>query len=170
VRSARLWARLLGVEQAVVERVCFDQDEQTLVVSVRPRKGVRRRCGRCGRRCPGFDQGEGRRRWRALDLGVVRAYLEARGAQGLLPRARGGGGRRALGAMGPATPAFDDTAAWLAVHTSKQAVGELLGVAWATVGRIVTRVVADAEASRDRLAGCGGSASMRCRTRGATGT
>jgi hypothetical protein len=26
-------------------------------------------------------------------------------------------------------------------------------VAWATVGRIVTRVVADAEASRDRLAG-----------------
>ena len=71
MRSARLWARLLGVEQAVVERVCFDQDEQTLVVSVRPRKGVRRRCGRCGRRCPGFDQGEGRRRWRALDLGVV---------------------------------------------------------------------------------------------------
>ena len=55
--------------------------------------------------------------------------------------------------MGPATPTFDDTAAWLAVHTSKQAVGELLRVAWATVGRIVTRVVADAEASRDRLAG-----------------
>jgi transposase len=51
------------------------------------------------------------------------------------------------------TRAFDDTAAWLAVHTSKQAVGELLRVAWATVGRIVTRVVADAEASRDRLAG-----------------
>ena len=57
VRSARLWARLLGVEQVVVERVCFGQDEQALVVSVRPRKGVRRRYGRCGRRCPGFDQG-----------------------------------------------------------------------------------------------------------------
>ena len=49
MRSARLWARLLGVEQAVVERVCLDQDEQALVVSVRPRKGSRRRCGRCGR-------------------------------------------------------------------------------------------------------------------------
>ena len=73
MRSARLWAGLLGVEQAVVEQVCFDEDEQALVVSVRPRKGVRRRCGRCGRRCPGFDQGEGRRRWRALDLGVVSA-------------------------------------------------------------------------------------------------
>src|SRR4029450_10081277 len=51
------------------------------------------------------------------------------------------------------TRAFDDTAAWLAVHTSKQAVRELLRVAWATVGRIITRVVADAEASRDRFAG-----------------
>ena len=51
------------------------------------------------------------------------------------------------------TRAFDDTAAWLAAHTSKQAVGELLRVAWATVGRIVTRVVADAEAALDRFAG-----------------
>jgi len=77
VRSARRWARLLGVEQAVVERVEFDEDAAAIVVAVRPRKGVRRRCGRCGRRCAGFDRGEGRRRWRALDLGVVRAYLEA---------------------------------------------------------------------------------------------
>jgi len=51
------------------------------------------------------------------------------------------------------TRAFDDTAAWLAVHTSKQAVHQLLGVAWATVGRIVTRVVADAEQATDRFAG-----------------
>ena len=154
MRSARLWARLLGVEQAVVERVCLDEDEQALVVSVRLRKGARRCCGRCGRRCPGFDQGEGRRRWRALDLGVVRAYLEAEAprvccpAHGVVvaavPWARHGAGH---------TRAFDDTAAWLAVHTSKQAVGELLRVAWATVGRIITRVVTDAEASRDRLAG-----------------
>jgi transposase len=154
VRSARLWARLLGVEQAVVERVCLDQDEQTLVVSVRPRKGVRRRCGRCGRRCPGFDRGESRRRWRALDLAVVRAYLEAEAPRvccpehgmvvAAVPWAHHGAGH---------TRAFDDTAAWLAVHTSKQAVRELLRVAWATVARIVTRVVADAEANRDRFAG-----------------
>jgi transposase len=51
------------------------------------------------------------------------------------------------------TRVFCDTAAWLAVHTSKQAVRELLRVAWATVGRMVTRGVSDAETSRDRLAG-----------------
>jgi transposase len=66
----------------------------------------------------------------------------------------GGGRGRAWARHGAGhTRAFDDTAAWLAVHTSKQAVGELLRVAWATVGRIVSRVVADAEAGLDRFAG-----------------
>ncbi len=124
------------------------------MVAVRPRKGAKRRCGRCGRRCAGFDQGQGRRRWRALDLGTVRAFLEADAprvacpAHGVVvaqvPWARHGAGH---------TLAFDATAAWLAVHCSKQAVGELLRVAWRTVGRIVTRVAADATQAIDPLAG-----------------
>jgi transposase len=52
-----------------------------------------------------------------------------------------------------ATYAFDDQVAWLAVHTSKTAVRELMRVAWRTVGAIVARVSADAEARTDRLAG-----------------
>ena len=39
-----------------------------MVVAVGPRWRERDRCGVCRRRCPGFDLGEGRRRWRALDL------------------------------------------------------------------------------------------------------
>src|SRR5674536_159838 len=77
VRSARLWAGLLGLVKVVVEDVEFDEVEQVLVVSARPRKATKRRCGRCGKRCPGYDQGEGRRRWRTLDFGQVRAFLEA---------------------------------------------------------------------------------------------
>jgi transposase len=154
VRSARLWARLLGVERAVVEGVEFGEDADALVVAVRPRKGAKRRCGVCGRRCVGYDQGEGRRRWRALDLGTIRAYLEADAPRvcwpehgvvvAAVPWARHGAGH---------TRAFDDTAAWLAVHTSKQAVRQLLRVAWRTVGRIVARVGADAEQAVDRLDG-----------------
>ena len=153
MRSVRVWARLLGVVQAVVEDVEFDEVEQVLVVAVRPRKASRRRCGRCGRRCPGYDQGEGRRRWRALDLGTVRAFLEADSPRvrcvehgvvaAQVPWARHGAGH---------TYAFDDTAAWLVTHCSKSAVRDLLRVAWRTVGSIVTRVVADAEASTDRFA------------------
>jgi hypothetical protein len=50
------------------------------------------------------------------------------------------------------TLAFDDQVAWLAVHTSKTAVGQLMRIAWRTVGAICARVAADAEARVDRHA------------------
>lgn len=153
MRSTTLWARLLGLVKAVVEDVCFDEDEECIVVSVRPRKATKRRCGRCGRRSPGYDRGEGRRRWRALDLGTIRAFLEADSPRvrcpehgvvaAQVPWARHGAGH---------TYAFDDTAAWLATHCSKSAVRDVLRVAWRTVGAIITRVVADAESGTDRFA------------------
>lgn len=79
MRNATLWRALLGVEKTVVEDVELDEDEQLLVahVRVRARAQVRGRCGRCGRRAPGYDRGEGPRRWRGLDLGTVRVVLEA---------------------------------------------------------------------------------------------
>jgi transposase len=40
VRSARLWAGLLGLVKVVVEGVEFDEAEQAVVVSVRPRKAT----------------------------------------------------------------------------------------------------------------------------------
>jgi transposase len=153
VRSTILWARLLGLVNVVVEHDAFDDDDECIVVSVRPRKATRRRCGRCGKRCPGYDQGEGRRRWRALDLGTIQAFLEADSPRvrcsehgviaAQVPWARHGAGH---------TYAFDDTAAWLVTHCSKSAVRDLLRIAWRTVGSIVTRVVADAEAATDRFA------------------
>jgi transposase len=148
-----LWARLLGLVRAVVEGVEFDEAEGCVVVSVRPSKGAKRRCGKCGMRCPGYDQGEGRRRWRALDVGTIRAFLEADAPRvrcvvhgvvaAQVPWARHGAGH---------TYAFDDTVAWLVTHCSKSAVSELLRIAWRTVGSIVTRVVADAESKTDRFA------------------
>ncbi len=75
--SARVWAQLLGLVKVVMEGVEFDEDEPAVVVSVRPRKATKRRCGVCGKRCPGYDQGHGRRRCRALDLGTIQAFLEA---------------------------------------------------------------------------------------------
>jgi transposase len=154
VRSARVWKRLLGVEHTVVEEVVFDEDADAVVALVRPTRSRRRRCAVCQRRCVGYDQGEGRRRWRGLDLGVVRVFLEADAPRVRCP---------AHGVVVAAVPwarhgawftrAFEDTAAWLAVHTSKVAVAELLGVAWRTVGRMVTRVAQEAGQDIDRLAG-----------------
>ena len=154
MRSARVWKRLLGVEHTVVEEVVFDEEADAVVAMVRPTRSRRRRCAVCQRRCVGYDQGEGRRRWRGLDLGVVRVFLEADAPRVRCP---------AHGVVVAAVPwarhgawftrAVEDTAAWLAVHTSRVAVAELLRVAWRTVGRMVTRVAQEAGQDIDRLAG-----------------
>jgi transposase len=155
VLGVKVWRRLLGVDdRTVIERVEFDDEADAVVAHVRPRRLRKRRCGRCGRRAPGYDQGEGRRRWRALDLGEVRSFLEAEAPRVdcaehgptviQFPWARHAAGH---------TRAFDDTVAWLAVHTSKTAVVELLRIAWATVGAIVSRVVDEARAVADPFDG-----------------
>jgi transposase len=160
VLGVTVWRRLLGVcDRTVIERVEFDEDADAVVAHVRPRREKKRRCGRCGRRAPGYDQGEGRRRWRALDLGEVRSFLEADAPRVdcadhgptviQFPWARHGAGH---------TRAFDDTVAWLATHTSKTAIVELLRVAWATVGAIVARVVEEARATVDPFDGLARSA------------
>lgn len=154
MRGATLWRALLGVEKAVVEGVEYDPDGQVLVAHVRPVRRMAARCGRCGRRAPAYDRGQGRRRWRALDLGTVQVWLEADaprvncGVHGptvrAVPWARHGAGH---------TRTFDEQVAWLATQCSKTAVTELMRVAWRSVGAIVARVWADVEATHDRFAG-----------------
>jgi transposase len=138
----------------VVEDVEFDDAAGAVVVAVRPNAKARGRCGRCARRSPRYDNGEGRRWWRALDLGTTKVFLEADAPRvqcrehgptvAAVPWARHGAGH---------TRDFDDLAAWLAVRTSKSAVCQLLRVAWRTVGSIVTRVNAEVDAVVDRLDG-----------------
>ena len=153
MRKDRVWAGLLGLERAVVESVELD-DEGQVVVAVRPHHRERDRCGVCGRRAPGFDLGEGRRRWRALDLGTTIAYLEADAPRVKCPE---------HGVVVCAVPwarhgsrftcAFEQQVAWLAVNTSGSAVAELMRIAWRSVGRICERVAAEAGRDADLLAG-----------------
>jgi transposase len=76
VRGIRVWARLLGLRRTVVEDVTMGSEGE-VIVSVRSSWRERDRCGICRRHCPGYDLGEGRRRWRALDLGTSFCFLEA---------------------------------------------------------------------------------------------
>jgi transposase len=153
VRGTRVWARLLGVQRAVVEDVWIG-DEEEIVVAVRPHWRERDRCGICRRRSPGFDLGEGRRRWRALDLSTTLAFIEA-----AAPRVT----CRRHGVVVCAVPwarhdsrfttAFEDQAAWLTVNTSKTAVAQLMRIAWRTVGAICERVCDEAQREVDLLDG-----------------
>jgi transposase len=117
VRPRSVWKMLLGVERAVVEDVWVELE--AIVVSVRPKSREKQRCGVCGRRCPREDSGEGRRRWRALDLGTTLAYLEADAPRVYCKR------HRVVVAAVPwarhdsrFTVAFEDQCCWLAVNTS----------------------------------------------------
>jgi transposase len=153
VRGTRVWARLLGLQRAVVEDVWIG-NEGELVFGARPNWRERDRCGVCRRRSPGFDLGDGRRRWRALDLGTVLAFVEADA-----PRVT----CRRHGVVVCAVPwarhqarftrAFEDQVAWLAVNTSKSAVAALMRIAWRSVGSVCQRVAAEAQREIDLLAG-----------------
>ena len=153
MRDVSLWRGVLGVEKTVIERVEYDQDAQTVVAHVRPTSRQRGRCGLCRRRCPGYDAGGGRRRWRTLDLGTTVTMLEADAPRvscpehgvvvAHVPWARHGAGHTLL---------FDDQVAWLAVQCSKTAVTQLMRTAWRTVGAIITRVQTEIDSRVDRLA------------------
>ena len=144
MRKDRVWGRLLGVQNVVIEGAELDDEAGEVVVAVRVRSKQRQRCGRCQRRSAKYDNGEGRRRWRAMDLGTVRAYLEASA-----PRVT----CREHGVVVAAVPwarhesrftrEFEQQVAWLATETSQSTVAELLRVTWRSAGRMITRVIAD---------------------------
>ena len=127
---------------------------EVLVLSVRPKASQAGRCSRCRKRCPGYDGGDGIRRWRTLDVGTTKAYLQAAVPRvecpehgvvvAHVPWARPGARHTWL---------FEDTCAWLAAHTALSVLTVFLRIAWRTVAAIVARVVADGRDTNDLLAG-----------------
>ena len=159
MRAASMMLRALGVERALFKGMewvtvpwTFPEETQ-LVVRLRPARAERQRCPHCGRRCPGYDSGEGERRWRAPDFGLVRVYIVS-----LAPRvrcsehgvvvARVPWARHASGF----TRAFEDTVAWLVVRTDRSTLSHLLRIAWRSVGAIAERVVESLRGSFDPFA------------------
>ena len=149
-----LWRGLLGLTDTSIENVRIDDTDGSLIIEVRPQARQRRRCGRCRRRCPGYDEGGGRRRWRSLDHGLAMTYLEADA-----PRVR----CQSHGVVVAHVPwaahdtrhtlTFDQHVSWLAVRTSKSAVAELMRISWRSVSTIVARVWARIESEHGGAAG-----------------
>jgi transposase len=138
MRVSTAFNRLLQLEGAYVEGVAFAQEG--VVVSVRLRRG-RRACSRCGQ-IVSVTHDTARRRWRHLDLGGTRCFVEARlrrlrcpdcGVRvEAVPFARTGARH---------TRAFDQLVCALAQQMAKTPLTRLLRIGWLTVGRICARVV-----------------------------
>lgn len=140
MRVSTAFNRMLGLPGATVAGVEFTP--VGVVVTLR-RRARKLRCPACGHITrAAYDRSV--RRWRHLDLGASRLYLEAevrrlRCAQcekvvteevpWARPRARH-------------TKDFEDVVAWLAQRADKTTIARLLRCSWEAVARIVVRVVA----------------------------
>lgn len=139
MRITTIFRRLLGIVHVSVTGVTFGREG--LVLSVRPR-WRRSRCGRCGRRAPRYDR-QAERRWQHLSYGAARTELAYAPWRVRCPHCRAVVVEAVPWARHRSrfTRPFEEMVAYLAQITHRTAVTEVMGIAWVTVGAILTRVV-----------------------------
>lgn len=140
MRVTTAFNRVLSLPGTCVSSVSFT--DQGLVIGVR-RRARRHRCP-CGwSSWARYDVSQ--RRWRHLDFGATRVWLQAEIARLYCRRCRRVRTEDVPWARpgARATRDFEDVIAWLAQRMDKTSVARLLRCAWETVDRAVKRVVAD---------------------------
>ena len=135
--------KILNVKHTVIENVNFNSDG-SISIDVRPTKGRQCRCSRCGRKCPRYDAGRGKKRWRACDWNTHMIYLVSDVPRVNCPE---------HGVVASAVPwarrdssftyEFEHMVAWLSLNCSRKVVSAFMRIAWNTVGPIISRVKED---------------------------
>lgn len=146
MRVTSAFNRMLAISGASVCSVTLEREGVVVGLCLRRRGLVCARCGCLAR--GGYDHR--RRRWRHLDVGGVRCFLECE-----LRRFPCPGCRRIVSEAVPwaragarHTRAFDQLVAFLAQQMAKTPLAALLRISWTTVGRIIARTVEDAVSER----------------------
>jgi transposase len=139
VRATTAFNKLLAIPGASVAGVAFTP---TGIVVLLRRRARRLRCP-CGWSTGAVDD-RSTRRWRHLDLGTPRLYLEAEIRRLACRRCRRVRTETVPWARPGArfTRDFEDVVAYLAQRTDKTTITRLLRCSWAAVAAIVVRVVA----------------------------
>lgn len=135
----RILARLLCVTRIAVKYVKFEGG--CLIVGCAPRKGQACRCAECGKKAPVHDCSTEPRRWRSLDLGTTKTFIEYATVRVACPT---------CGTHVAAVPwahhasrftrAFEEQVAWLCVHCNRSVVASLMRIDWKSVGPVCGRV------------------------------
>ena len=138
---------LLALKSTVIESCRIEGD--AIFVEVRPYRSKMHRCPRCNRKCTVYDHARTPRRWRALDLGAMRCFLEFRMERVSCPD------HGVIACMVPwarhgswFTKEFEEEVAWTTIHCPRTAVCELFRIDWKSVGPICKRVAEELEAAK----------------------
>lgn len=144
--AKKLVQLIIGAAGFVLEAIRIDAEMNKVIFAVHPTRREKCRCGICRRKAKRYDKGRGVRRWRCLDVGPWKTYVEAEEPRVIC---------KEHGVVAAAVPwarhnsrftkSFEETAAWLAVHCAKSAVAEFMRVEWHTVGGICRRVYEELE-------------------------
>lgn len=148
MRTKTIIQPLVGTDKIVVKDISYDVQSNALVIKARPPKNLQCRCSVCHHKAPLYDSGRGTRRWRALDIGEGKVFVEGPAPRvcckkhGVvvadIPWARHGS---------RFCKSFEEQVAWLTIHASRTVVAELMRIEWHTVGDICNRVYKELEAA-----------------------
>jgi transposase len=143
MHTKTLTKRLLKIDKIVVEDICFEDvsEEEIFIIRVHPYSRETNRCSQCGKRCSGYDSSQKIRRWRALDFGSQRVYIEASTPRVKCPE-HGVIVARVPWARHDSdyTYDFETAVTWFTLHATAQDVAEYFRIDWHTVGSITRRV------------------------------
>ncbi|HGL5645144.1 TPA: transposase [Enterococcus faecium] len=117
-----------------------------ITISCQLPKSCQSRCSKCNRKSPGYDSGRGTRKWRAMDIGAAKVFVETKALRVKC---------KEHGVVVCAIPwarynsrfvkNFEEQVTWLTTHTSKKVVSELMRIEWHTTGDICGRVYSELE-------------------------
>ena len=140
---------IIGAVGFVLETIRFDTEMNKVIIAVHTTRREKCRCGICHRKGKRYDKGRGKRQWRCPDIGPWKAYVEADEPRVVC---------KEHGVVAAAVPwarhnsrftkSFEETTAWLSIHSAKSVVAEFMRVEWHTVGGICRRVYEELESKR----------------------
>ena len=120
----------------------FSDDKKEMHIEIDINKKNKNICPHCNKKGKYRDTARGTRKWRLLNFGITKTFIHYCPNRIYCKHCDVIVTSKVPWANHDSwfTTEFEETVAWLAINTSKNVVSNLMGIHWATVGDIVSRI------------------------------
>lgn len=139
--NKRIIPKILNIKNIIIDEVNFNENTSSVLIDAHVPKSHRNICPFCGKKASAYDQGNGKRLWRACDWNNKKVFIRAN-APRICCEEHG-----VVVAMVPwaghdswFTCEFEQLVVAKVLNCSKTAVSREMRINWRTVGEIVSRV------------------------------